>query len=172
MRHNKMIGWEQWLKTLERVEKFSPWLSRQIAKRTSEWPFWLSGLQIQNWGDRQVWVHLPLSFRNSIDGEIGHGHLVLGAELGLRLLLLRLGQEIPFRYSLRRVNLEVHHRVDQAVDFKFEITLAEWERIRLELAREHRTAATFVFAAAMQDGRLGATVTFDVGFQLEKFLGA
>src|SRR5262245_44712971 len=96
MRHNKIIGWDRFLGVVEQVQKFSPWLSRQIAKRASEWPFWYSGLTIKEWQDRQAWVELPQSFRNSVDNEITQGHLVLGAELSVRLVLLRLRQEFPF----------------------------------------------------------------------------
>src|ERR1700745_10607 len=100
MRHNKIIGWESFLGVVEQVQKVSPWLSRQIAKRASEWPFWYSGLQIREWEDRQVKVDMPSSVRNSGDGEICQGHLLLGAELTLRLLLLRYRQEFPFRYRI------------------------------------------------------------------------
>jgi hypothetical protein len=117
MRHNKIIGWDRFLGVVEQVQKFSPWLSRQIAKRASEWPFWYSGLTIKEWQDRQVWVELPQSFRNSVDNEITQGHLVLGAELSVRLVLLRLRQEFPFSYRLTGTQSEVLTKVDQSVDF-------------------------------------------------------
>lgn len=172
MRHNKISGWERFFGVLDQLQKLSPWLSRQIAKRASEWPFWYSGAQIQEWREGQVWVQLPMSFRNSVDGEICHGHLILTAELTLRLLLLRYRQEFPFRYRLQRAQAETHHAVDQSVDFKFEIGFEEWERLRLELAKTGRAASEFVFAARLHDGRLAATFTFDVAFELEKFLPA
>src|SRR6202012_3914505 len=109
MRHNKIIGWESFLEVVERVQKVSPWLSRQIAKRASEWPFWFSGAEIREWTDDSVWVHLPINFRNSVDGAIGHGHLVLAGELALRLVLLRHRQEFPFRYRIIGSQLETHH---------------------------------------------------------------
>jgi hypothetical protein len=172
MRHNKIIGWESFFEALERVQKFSPWLSRQIAKRAAEWPFWFSGLSIRELTERQVWIHMPVSTRNSVEGEICQGHLVLAAELALRLLLLRHRQEFPFQFRLRGSRLEIHNPVDQSVDIKFEITFGEWERIRMELARSQRSAGEFVFPARLRDGRLAASFTFQVGFQLEKFLPA
>jgi hypothetical protein len=172
MRHNKIIGWERFLGVLDQVQKVSPWLSRQIAKRASEWPFWASGATIQEWRDGQVWVQLPLSFRNSVEGEICQGHLLLTAELTLRLLLLRYRQEFPFRSRLVNGRVETHHAVDQTVDFKFGIGFEEWERIRLELAKTGRSTGEFVFSARLLDGRLAATFTFEAAFELEKFLTA
>lgn len=172
MRHNKIIGWEAFLGAVERIQKVSPWLSRQIAKRASEWPFWFSGVRIKEWRENQVWVELPPSFRNSVEGEICHGHLLLAGELVLRLLLLRYRQEFPFRYRLTSSQVEAHHAVDQSVDIKFEIAFNEWERIRLELARGSSSQAEFVFSAALADGRLAGSFTFQVAFELEKFLPA
>ncbi len=172
MRHNKFLGWERFLEVVERVEKVSPWLSRQISKRASEWPFWFSGVHIEEWSDEQVWVRLPISFRNTVDGEICHGHLMLASELALRLLLLRFRQEFPFRYRLRIGKVETHHRVDQSVDFKFALLAAERERLRLELARNTSSETDFVIAATLNDGRLAATLTWQVAFDLEKFLPA
>ncbi|MGZ3723767.1 MAG: hypothetical protein ACXVA9_12580 [Bdellovibrionales bacterium] len=172
MRHNKIIGWESFLEVVERVQKVSPWLSRQIAKRASEWPFWPSGVQIKEWRDTQVWVQMPLSFRNSIEGEITQGHLVLAGELVMRLLLLRYRQEFPFRYRITSSQFQTHHAVDQAVDIKFSIGFEEWERIRLELARESRSLGEFAFSASLVDGRLAGSFTFQVAFELEKFLPA
>ena len=172
MRHNKIIGWERFLGVVEQVQKFSPWLSRQIAKRASEWPFWYSGLNIKEWGERQVWVHLPLSFRNTVEGEMSVGHLLLGSELSLRLVLLRLRQEFPFRYRLQGSTCELHNHVDQAVDFKFSIPFEEWERIRLSLARESHVATDFAMQAQLADGRSCGLFTIRVAFELEKFLPA
>lgn len=172
MRHNKIIGWEKFLGVVEQIEKVSPWLSRQIAKRASEWPFFFSGAQIKDWQEKQVWVELPLSFRNSIDGEICQGHLLLTAELTLRLLLLRYRQEFPFTTRMLGSRIETHHRVDQAVDYRFALGFEDWERIRLTLARESRHRDEFVFTAHLKDGRLAATFTFQVAFELEKFLPA
>ena len=172
MRHNKIIGWENFLGFVERIQKFSPWLSRQIAKRASEWPFWPSGVVIRDWRDDQVWVQLPLSFRNAIDGEIAQGHLLLAAELATRLLLLRYAREFPFRYRLTQSTLETHRPVDQTVDIKFAIGFEEWERIRLEMARESTAKAEFAFPALLSDGRLAASFTLHVAFELEKFLPA
>lgn len=172
MRHNKIVGWESFLEVIERVQKVSPWLSRQIAKRASEWPFWISGTRIEEWREQQVWVHLPMSFRNSVEGEISQGHLLLAGELTLRLLLLRFRQEFPFRYRFTGGRVETHHRVDQSVDIKFSLDFAERERLRLELARGQFSTSEFVFSAALKDGRLAATFTFQVGFELEKFLPA
>lgn len=172
MRHNKFIGWDRFLGVVEQVQKISPWLSRQIAKRASEWPFWYSGLQIREWDERQVWVHLPHSFRNTVDNEICQGHLLLGAELSLRLVLLRLRQEFPFRYRLQSAQSETHHAVDQAVDFKFSIPFEEWERLRLELARESQAQTEFVMQAQLADGRLAGHFSFRAAFELEKFLPA
>lgn len=167
-----MRNWERFLEVVERVQKVSPWLSRQISKRASEWPFWFSGAQVQEWLEDQVWVRLPLSFRNSVDGEICQGHLLLAGELTLRLLLLRFRQEFPFRYRLSGGRVETHHPVDQSVDFKFALAAGERERIRLELARTMRSEEEFVFSAYLQDGRLAATLTWQVTFDLEKFLPA
>ena len=172
MRHNKIIGWERFFGVLETVQKFSPWLSRQIAKRAAEWPFWFSGVSIREWRDQQVWVHIPPSVRNSVDGEICQGHLLLAAELVLRLLLLRHRQEFPFQYRILGSRVETHNRVDQAVDIKFEIAFNEWERIRQELARASASEGEFVFPARLSDGRLAGSFTFNVGFDLEKFLPA
>lgn len=172
MRHNKIIGWERFLGVVEQVHKLSPWLSRQIAKRASEWPFWYSGLQIKEWGDRQVWIHLPISFRNSVDNEISHGHLLLGAELSVRLVLLRLRQEFPFRYRIVASTSETHHHVDQAVDFKFSLSFEEWERIRLTLARETSMTTEFALQAQLSDGRSCGLFTIRAAFELEKFLPA
>jgi hypothetical protein len=172
MRHNKTFGWESFLEVVERVQKVSPWLSRQIAKRASEWPFWPSGVQIKEWRENQVWVGMPCSFRNSVEGEITQGHMLLAGELVIRLLLLRYRQEFPFRYRIVSSKLETHHAVDQAVDIKFAISFDEWERVRLELARDSRSLAEFAFSAALEDGRLAASFTLQVAFDLEKFLPA
>jgi hypothetical protein len=170
MRHNKFIGWERFLGVVEQIEKYSPWLSRQIAKRASEWPFWYSGLSIKEWNERQVWVHLPTSFRNSVDGEISQGHLVLGAELALRLVFLRLRQEFPFRYRLTGVTTETPGTVDQSVDFKFGLSFEEWEKLRLSLAREQRSSDEFAVQAQLADGRLAGSFTFQVAFEIERLL--
>jgi hypothetical protein len=170
MRHNKIIGWDNFLEVVERVQKVSPWLSRQIAKRASEWPFFYSGVKIVEWGDQQAWVQMSLSFRNSIEGEICHGHLVLSGELALRLVLLRYRQEFPFRYRIVSSRLETHHAVDQTVDIKFAMAFSEWERIRLELARDSRSLAEFSFSAMLGDGRLAGSFTVQIAFELEKFL--
>mgnify|MGYP000909002311 CR=1 FL=1 len=172
MRHNKIIGWEKFLGVVEQVQKFSPWLSRQIATRASEWPFWYSGLAIQEWGERQAWVRLPKSFRNTVEDEISMGHLALGAELAVRLVLLRLRQEFPFRYRLTGVTGETHHAVDQAVDFKFSLNAEEWERLRLTLARETSGEGEFAIQARLLDGRSCGLFTVRAAFELEKFLPA
>lgn len=172
MRHNKIIGWERFLGVVEQVQKFSPWLSRQIATRASEWPFWYSGLAIKEWGERQVWVQLPKTFRNSVDSEISMGHLLLGAELSVRLVLLRLRQEFPFRYRLTASSAETHHAVDQSVDFQFSIPFEEWERVRLTLAREGQASAEFAVQARLADGRSCGLFTIRAAFELEKFLPA
>jgi hypothetical protein len=172
MRHNKISGWDRFLEVVEQVQKVSPWLSRQIRNRASEWPFWVSGARVEEWQDHHAWVHLPRSFRNSVDGEICQGHLLLGAELTLRLLLLGFRQEFPFRYRLTGGRVELHHPVDQSVDFKFELSLVDRERIRLELARSMHSEAEFVFPGRLNDGRLAATFTWQVAFDLEKFLPA
>ena len=172
MRHNKYIGWDSFLGVVEKVQRVSPWLSRQIAKRASEWPFFYSGLKIEEWLDRKVKVHMPFSLRNSVDDELCHGHLLLGAELTLRLLLLRYRQEFPFRYHLRTSRVEAHHALKQAVDYKFEISANAWEELRLEMARNSNAEEEFVFHAYLADGRAAATFTFTVSFQLEKFLTA
>jgi hypothetical protein len=172
MRHNKIIGWDKFLGVVEQVEKYSPWLSRQIAKRASEWPFWYSGAHIVEWREKQVWTRLPVSFRNSVDGEITQGHLVLAAELTLRLILLRYRQEFPFRYRLTGSRVQTHHAVDQSVDFKFEVGAAEWERIRMRLVTTSQAVEEFVLSARLADGRAAGTVSFDVAFDLEKFLPA
>ncbi len=150
----------------------SPWLSRQIAKRASEWPFWYSGLQVKEWEGNAAHVHLPLSVRNSVDNEVCQGHLLLGAELALRLVLLRYRHEFPFRYWFKGSRLEVHHVVDQAVDFRCKIDFAEWERIRLDIARGHTAEAEFIVPAFLGDGRSALQAHLHVAFQLEKFLPA
>lgn len=172
MRHNKIIGWSMFLEVVEQVQKYSPWLSRQISKRVSEWPFWYSGLEILKWEDRVAHVRMPLSVRNSLDGEICQGHLLLGAELCMRLVLLRYRHEFPFRYWLKASRVEIHHNVDQPVDFRFTIDFAEWERIRLDLARGNPVMAEFVVPATLADGRSALQASFHVAFQLEKFLPA
>ncbi|MBX3020206.1 MAG: hypothetical protein KF799_00895 [Bdellovibrionales bacterium] len=172
MRHNKYIGWDTFLGVIEQVQKVSPWLSRQMARRAADWPFWFSGLSIKEWTDRQACVHLPFSLRTSVDGELCQGHLLLGAELTLRLLLLRYRQEFPFRYRIRGSRVEVHHALDQAVDYKFAIAFEEWERLRLELASHSQGESEFVFHSYLADGRVAATFTFQVAFQLEKLLPA
>lgn len=170
MRHNKFIGWDAFLTVVQKIERVSPWLSRQIAKRASEWPFWYSGLEIVEWQDRQVRVHMPLSFRNSVDGELCLGHVLLGAELTLRLLLLRYREEFPFRFTLLASRIEVHHQLEQAIDYRFEIGFQEWEELRLNMARNSRAETEFVFQAYLRDGRSAASFAFRVAFQLEKFL--
>lgn len=172
MRHNKIIGWGTFLEVVEQVQKMSPWLSRQIAKRASEWPFWYSGLQVKEWEGNAAHVHLPLSVRNSVDNEVCQGHLLLGAELALRLVLLRYRHEFPFRYWFKGSRLEVHHVVDQAVDFRCKIDFAEWERIRLDIARGHTAEAEFIVPAFLGDGRSALQAHLHVAFQLEKFLPA
>jgi hypothetical protein len=172
MRHNKIVGWSTFLEVVEQVQKISPWLSRQIAQRASEWPFWYSGLQVRKWEDRAARVHMPLSLRNSVDGEICHGHLLLGAELALRLVLLRYRHEFPFRYQIKSSRMELHHPVDQAVDFRFSMDTPEWERLRLELARGNSVSLEFVVPATLTDGRSALQAGFQVAFQLEKLLGA
>lgn len=172
MRHNKIIGWQTFLEVVEQVQKVSPWLSRQIAKRASEWPFWYSGLTIREWRDSQVQVHLPLSFRNSVDGEICQGHLLLGAELTLRLVLLHYRQEFPFRYRLHSSRMDLDHPVDQSVDYRFEISKGEFERLRLDLAREGQAQTEFVVRSFLSDGRSAGSFHFQAAFELEKFLPA
>ena len=172
MRHNKIFTWNRFLETVEKIQAFSPWLSRQIAKRASEWPFWFSGVHIKEWNERQAWLQMPVSFRNSVEGEISQGHLLLAAELALRLVLLRQRQEFPFRYQVKSSRVETHHAVDQAVDIRCEIAFAEWERLRLELAREARSQGEFAISVGLRDGRLGASISFQVAFELEKFLPA
>lgn len=172
MRHNKFVSWGKFLGVVEQVQKLSPWLSRQIAKRASEWPFWYSGLQIREWGERQAWVTLPHGFRTTIDGEICQGHLVLGAELALRLVLLRLREEFPFRYRILSTQVETHHAVDQDVDCKFSMRFEDWEQIRLQLAKESHHASEFVVQAQLADGRLAGRFAFQAAFELEKFLPA
>ncbi len=172
MRHNKIIGWQTFLEVIEHVQKVSPWLSRQIAKRASEWPFWYSGLRIKDWVGYRVCVHLPHSFRNAVEGEICQGHLLLGAELTLRLILLRYRQEFPFRYRFLSSRVDLHHYVNHSVDYRFEITPAEFERLRLELAREAQVITEFVVHGFLVDGRAAGSFTFKTAFELEKFLPA
>lgn len=172
MRHNKIIGWGTFLEVVEQVQKVSPWLSRQIAKRASEWPFWYSGLQVKEWEGNTSHVHMPLSVRNSVENEICQGHLLLGAELALRLVLLRYRHEFPFRYRFKASRVELHHDVDQAVDYRCKIDFQEWERIRLDIARGQICEAEFVVPAILTDGRSALQVHFQVAFQLEKFLSA
>lgn len=172
MWHNKFIGWDKFFNTLEHIQKLSPWLSRQIAKRASEWPFWYSGLSVKEWEDLRACVHLQPSFRTQVDQEVSHGHMMLGAEFALRLVLLRLRQEFPFRYRLMASQVECFHAVDQAVDFRFGLQLDEWERVRLTLARVGRGGAEFVVQAGLADGRLAGSFTFKVTFEAEKLLTA
>lgn len=172
MRHNKFIGWSTFLEVVEQVQKVSPWLSRQIQQRAAEWPFWYSGLQVKQWEDTKAHVHMPLSVRNSVDGEICQGHLLLGAELCLRLVLLRYRHEFPFRYQIKSSRLELHHTVDQSVDFRFSMDTPEWEHLRLELARGNSGALELVVPATLADGRSALQAGFAVTFQLEKLLGA
>jgi hypothetical protein len=172
MRHNKIVGWSAFLEVVEQVQKISPWLSRQITQRASEWPFWYSGMQVRKWEDRVAHIHLPVSVRNSVEGEICQGHLLLGAELCLRLVLLRYRHEFPFRYQLKSSRVELYHIVDQSVDFRFSVDTPEWERLRIELARGNSVTLDFVVPATLADGRLALQAGFQVAFQLEKLLGA
>lgn len=172
MRHNKIIGWDRFLEVVEQVQKLSPWLSRQIAKRAAEWPFWYSGLQVREWEGNTAHVRLPISVRNSVDGEICQGHLLLGAELALRLVLLRYRHEFPFRYWFKGSRIEVHHVVDQTVDFRCQVEVNEWEKIRLDIARGQVSEIEFVVPAFLADGRSALQVHLQVAFQLEKFLPA
>lgn len=172
MRHNKIIGWSTFLEVVEQVQKISPWLSRQISQRASEWPFWYSGLVVRKWEDRVAHVHLPMNARNSLEGEISQGHLLLGAELCLRLVLLRYRHEFPFRFQIRSSRLELHHAVDQSVDFRFLIDFPEWETVRLDLAKGHAVSSQFIVPATLADGRSALQAEFQVAFQLEKFLPA
>lgn len=170
MRHNKFIGWDTFLEVVGQVQKYSPWLSRQISKRVSEWPYWYSGLTVRDWQDRAAHVQLPINLRNSVDGEVSQGHLLLGAEMALRLVLLRYRHEFPFRYWIKSSRVEVHHFVDQSVDFRFSIPFDEWEKIRLDLARGNPCRAEFIVTGTLADGRSALHATFEVAFQLEKFL--
>ncbi|MGE4131559.1 MAG: hypothetical protein AB7F86_07955 [Bdellovibrionales bacterium] len=172
MLHNKIVGWGTFLEVVERMNKMSPWLSRQIQQRVAEWPFIFSGLHVKDWQDGRAHVHLPKSVRNSLDGEICQGHLLLGAEMALRLVLLRYRHEFPFRFSIRGSRLEMHHPIDQAVDFRFAVEFAEWEKLRLELARGFTSEMTFVVPAFLADGRSALLAELQVRFQLEKFLPA
>jgi len=172
MLNNNFIGWKTVLSAMEQVQKVSPWLSRQIAQRASEWPFWFSGLQIDEWVDHRVRVSLPFSRRNSVDGELCQGHVLLGAELTLRLLILRFRQEFPFAYRMVASRLEVHNRLDQGLEYRFEVSVPDWENVRIEMARHEVTHSEFVLPAYLADGRLAATVTFRLAFQLEKLLPA
>lgn len=172
MRHNKIIGWGTFLEVVEQVQKVSPWLSRQIAKRAAEWPFWYSGLQVQEWEGNTAHVHLPMNARNSVENEICQGHLLLGAEFAVRLVLLRYRHEFPFRFYFRSSRLEIHHHVDQAVDFRCKIDFDEWEKIRLDIARGQTAEAEFIVPVLLRDGRSAAQAHFQVAFQLEKFLSA
>lgn len=172
MRHNKIVGWETFLDVIEKVQKFSPWLSRQMQKTAREWPYWYSGVQVQNWEDRMAAARMPVTTRNSVEGEICQGHLLLGAELCLRLVLLRYRHEFPFRYSIKSSRVETHHSVDQSVDFRFKIDFEEWERIRLQLARGLLSTEEFVVPATLADGRSALQAHFQVAFQLEKLLPA
>ena len=172
MRYNKIIGWDTFLNVVERVQKVSPWLSRQLTKHASEWPFWYSGLVIRDWADRHVRVHMAPSARNALDGEITQGHLLLGAELATRLLLLRYREEFPFKYRLTSSQVEVHHAATQDVEYRFGLELTEWEHIRLSLAKDSRFETEFVFPAYLADGRAVATFTIRAAFTLEKYLSA
>jgi hypothetical protein len=98
--------------------------------------------------------------------------LLLGAELCLRLVLLRYRHEFPFRYTIKSSRVEIHHPVDQSVDFRFKIDFDEWERIRLQLARGLLSTEEFVVPATLADGRSALQAHFQVAFQLEKFLPA
>jgi hypothetical protein len=172
MRHNKIVGWDAFLGVVEQIEKLSPWLSRQIAKRAAEWPFWYSGLQIREWANSQVKVQMAMTFRNSMDSEICQGHALLGAELTLRLSLLRYRQEFPFRYRLIASRVESLQRWDQTLEFRFGLGFDEWEALRLELAGKGRAESEFVVQAYLADGRMAAVFTFQAAFELEKFLTA
>ena len=118
---------------------------------------------------------MPLSIRNSIDGEICQGHLLLGGRAGpAPSAACAIGKSFPFiTGSLSSRKVETHHAVDQAVDIKFAIGFAEWERIRLELAREQRAvAASSRFRRACATAAFGRSFTLQVAFELEKFLPA
>lgn len=172
MRHNKFIGWDRFFDVMEQVERMSPWLSRQISKRVSEWPFWFFGAKVRDWKDGRVWVNLPQNLRNSMGHEICQGYLLLAAELTVRLSLVHFRREFPFRYRLYGAQIETHHAVDQAVDIRFELSELEREKLRLELARESKAVNEFVLPVCLSDGRLAATVTLRAAFDLEKFLPA
>lgn len=172
MRHNKFISWDRFFGVIEHVERVSPWLSRQIANRVSEWPMWFSGARIREWQDGRVWVILPQNLRNSMEGEICQAHLLLAGELTVRLALLHFRRELPFRYRMLGGQVEVHHTVDQSVDIRFELAMPERERLRLELARQSKSLAEYTVPAYLSDGRLAATLTVRAAFELEKFLPA
>jgi len=172
MWHNKFISWDRFFEVVEHVERMSPWLSRQILKHVSDWPFWISGARIEQWQDGRVWVQLPRNLRNSLEGELCQGHLLLAGELTMRLALLHFRRELPFHYRIFKSQVELHHATDQAVDIRFELTGVERERLRLELMRESTANLEYVLSAYLGDGRLAATLTFHAAFELEKFLPA
>jgi hypothetical protein len=138
----------------------------------SEWPFWFTGAKVREWNEGRVWVNLPQNLRNSMENEICQGHLLLAAELTVRLALVHFRREFPFRYRLFAGQVETHHGVGQSVDIRYELGEAERERLRLELARESKTTTEFVLPVSLNDGRLAATVTLRAAFDLEKFLPA
>jgi hypothetical protein len=84
--------------------------------------------------------------------------------------LLRYRQEFPFRYRILSTRTEGIHRLDQAVEYKFGIGFEEWERLRLDLAREQRASTDFTLQAYLLDGRVAAGFHFQVAFEFEKFL--
>ncbi len=172
MRHNKIISWERLFEVVDKVETVSPWLSRQIHKRASEWPLWMSGAKLQELQDGKVWIHLPASARNRIEGEICLGHLLNVGEFTVRLALMHFRRELPFRYRILGAQVETHNVVDRPVDIRWEFKVVERERLRLELTRESRTVHEYSVPAYLEDGRLAATLTFRAAFELEKFLPA
>ncbi len=170
MRHNKIIGWETLFEVMDQVQKYSPWLSRQIGRTVKHWPFWLTGLQIVSWEDRKAHTRLPFTVRSTVGQELSQGQLLMGAELCVRLVLLRLAHEIPFRLQFKSSRVEMHNMGDQAVDFRFSISEEEWEPLRLSLARESSAESEIAVTATLADGRAALTATFQIAFQLEKFL--
>ena len=176
MRHNKFVGTKSGLETflglVEQVQKLSPWLSRQIAKHASDWPFWYSGLRVEEWDDRHVRLSLPKSKRNAVDDEISHGHLALGAELAVRLILIRLSQEFPFRFRVVRSSCDTVGEVYSDVQYRLNLPLEEWDELRREMARHGRVEHLFVVQAFFADGRMAASFDLTAAFRLEKSLSA
>ena len=101
MRHNKIVGWERFLgvrRSRSKGQSLALASDRQAGLGMAVLVFGRANQGVER--DQSVGCRCRQSFRNSVEGEICHGHLFLAAELALRFVLLRYRQEFPFRYRI------------------------------------------------------------------------